>query len=129
MSLESDRRAIGTSNEQARQNIGKQLTNDLNRLVRPLSQKKQLPELPKRGPLPAQTGTSTYTAPAAVGGGGGIASPLSETDYTKREYWENSIISSDGLFSIPAIKKLVLTDADGVQAIINLAKPVQPQPS
>lgn len=127
MSLESDRRAIGTSNEQVRQNIGKQLTNDLNRLVRPQSQKKQLPALAKRGALPAQKGTSTYTPPAAAGGGGGIASPLSETDYTKREYWENSIISSDGLFSIPAIKKLVLTDADGAQAIINLAKPVQPQ--
>lgn len=127
MSLESQRRAIGTGNEQARLNIGKQLTNDLNRLVRPPTQKKQLADLAKRGALPAQTGKSVIDPKAAAGtGGGGIASPLSETDYSKREYWEDAIVSSDGLFKIPAIKKLVLTDADGVQAVVNLAKPVQP---
>ena len=122
MSLESERRSIGTSNEKTRQAIGKQITNDLNRLVRPTTTKKQLAELAKRGALPAKAGSSVYTAPAAVGGGG-IASPLTETDYSKREYWDSGLLSSDGLFSMPAIKKLVLTDAAGAEAVINLAEP------
>jgi len=124
--LESSRRALGTSLEAERTGSGKQLTDDLNRLVDTKKKGSSLPALEKRGGVAAVTGVGVYNPKNAPSTAGGIAGPLTEADYTQREYWEGALLSSDGLFSIPSIKKLVLTDANGASTIVNLAQPVQP---
>jgi hypothetical protein len=53
---------------------------------------------------------------------GGIAGPLTEEDITKREYYD-PLMSSDGLFALPQIKVMVLTDADGLEVKVELADP------
>jgi len=150
MSLESDRQASGASAAASRQaggaamlaerkaigasisgdsaaGSGSQIKDDINRLVSPKRQSSSLPVLESRGAVPATKGKGTYNPKNAPATGGGIASPLTEADYTKREYWVDGMQSSDGLFFIPSIKKLVLTDANGGEAVINLAKPVTPE--
>jgi hypothetical protein len=82
--------------------------------------------------VPASRGTGTYKAPTSSGGtGAGIASPLTETSYTAREYWpEQTLLSSDGLlsFKVKPIKKIVQTDASTTpQEVVQLfAEPVTP---
>lgn len=150
MSLESDRRGSGASAAASRQaggasvlaerkvigssisgdssaGSGSQIKDDINRLVAPKRQSTSLPVLAARGAVPATKGKGTYNPKNAPATGGGIASPLTEADYTKREYWTNGLLSSDGLFTIPSIKKLVLTDANGGEAVINLAQPITPE--
>lgn len=127
MSLESDRKASGTKLESDRRAIGSQITADLNRLVNPAKKTRTLAVVAKRGGVAAQTGVGSYDAKNEPSrGGGGVASPLTEPDYAKRVYWENRLLSSDGLFTMPAIKQLVLQDADGAPVIINLADPMPP---
>jgi len=127
MSLESERKSAGVKLETDRRAIGNQITADLNRLVNPTKKTKVLPVVAKRGAVPAKTGLGTYDAKNAPSvSGGGIASPLSEADITKRVYWDNPSLSSDGLFSFPALKQLVLQDADGAPVIVNLAAPPPP---
>jgi hypothetical protein len=138
MSLESDRRKSGASALAERKSIGssisadrmassQELGSDLSRLVAPKRQSTSLPVLQARGAVPATKGKGTYNPKNAPATGGGIASPLTEADFTKREYWTNGLLSSDGLFTIPSIKKLVLTDANGGEAVINLAQPITPE--
>lgn len=127
--INSERQATGAGMEAERRTIGRQITEDLNRLVMTPTQPKKLAPLEKRGALEAKTGQSVYDPKNAPRpGGGGIASPLTEPDYSKREYWPAGILSSDGLFQSPAIKVLKLTDADGAEVVINLAQPVTPPP-
>ncbi|MEQ7921137.1 hypothetical protein ABQX22_18210 [Xanthomonas sp. WHRI 1810A] len=138
MSLESDRRSgggalvaerqsIGASVSRDRGGSGAQVSDDLNRLVTAKRQATTLPVLQARGAVPATKGKGTYNPKNVPTTSGGIASPLTETDFTKREYWSNGLLSSDGLFTIPSIKKLVLTDANGGEAVINLAQPITPE--
>lgn len=138
MSLESDRRKSGASALAERKSIGssisaermassQELGSDLSRLVAPKRQSTSLPLLEARGAVPATKGKGTYNPKNAPATGGGIASPLTEVDYTKREYWVDGMQSSDGLFFLPSIKKLVLTDANGGEAVVNLAKPITPE--
>lgn len=125
--INSERQATGAGLEAERRTIGRQITEDLNRLVMTPTTPKKLTALEKRGALAAKTGLSVYdpnNAPRT--GGGGIASPLTEPDYSTREYWPTGLLSSDGLFMSPAIKVLKLTDADGAEVVINLAQPVPP---
>lgn len=73
-----------------------------------------------RGSISAERGRGVYTPPAT---GGGIASPLTEAEIASREYWASGLKSSDGLFVLPAIKTLNLTDANGAAVRIELANP------
>lgn len=123
MSLTSERKAIGSSIEQSRRATGKQITDDLNRLISPKPKSKPLATVPKRGALPAQAGVGKYKATTPASTGGGIASPLTEPDVSKRQYWDTGLQSSDGLFFVPAIKQLSLTDSNGDPVVINLAQP------
>lgn len=102
---------------------GRAQVDEINALVNQPRPRKQLKTLTPRGALPAQTSPGINTpTPAATSGG--IASPLTEQNYAAREYWPNGEYSNDGLLTLPAAKKLVLTDADGAEVIINLAQPV-----
>lgn len=127
--INSERAATGAAMGAERRTIGRQITEDLNRLVMTPTTPKKLAPLEKRGALPAQVGKGVYDPnKPATGGGGGIATPLTEPDYNNREYWPVGVLSSDGLFMLPAIKVLNLTDADGAAVVINLASPVPVTP-
>lgn len=79
-----------------------------------------------RGAIPAARGTSQHNyQPGSSTGTGGIAGPLTEEDFSAREYYE-PMLSSDGLFAIPQIKKMVLKDADGLEVVVELADPAAP---
>ena len=127
-SLEASRRAIGSSIESQRTGTtGRQIVDDLNRLVETSSASRTvLPTLEKRGGISSVKGVGTFNEKNVPKSSGGIASPVSETDYTKREYWEDSLMSSDGLFSMPVLKMLEMTDNDGATVIFNFAKPITP---
>lgn len=116
------RRAIGTAMTERR--TGKAQAAEINALVSQPRPRKQLKPEPPRGALPAQTSPgTTFPNPAAGGGGGGIASPLTEPSASAREYYPGGLVSSDGLFILPALKTLVLSDAVGAELIVNLADP------
>ena len=127
----AERRAIQTNNTNERR--GSSIQDDLNSLIRPEKQAAQLRTVEPRGAVPAQRGSGSYVPPkAGTGTGGvGIASPLTETSYTAREYWpEQTLLSSDGLlsFKVKPIKKIVQIDANATpQEVIQLfAEPVAP---
>jgi len=144
---EAARRAIGTNNEAERRAIGARITaerngisvEDLNRLVNPATQAATLRALDKRGGVTPTRGVGVYSPPKAQNTAG-IASPLTEktkvgtvTDpatgqtlqknIPERDYHERGLTSSDGLFVLPAIKTLNLTDANGAEVVIQLADP------
>lgn len=147
MSLESERRAIGSNNEAARRGIGQRMINDraaikagisaarastfkadLNALESSPRKQVTLTKRDAKGTRAATVGTGSYKAPATTGGtGGGIASPLTETSYASREYWgPQSITSVDGLltFRVLPIKQLSQADADDVEIKQIYAEPV-----
>lgn len=123
--MESSRRAIGPAMEAERRGSGTQIADDIQRLGGVQRRSTTLSRIERRGGIGGQTGSGVWAAPN-LGTGGGIASPLTEGDYTKREYWPEGIVSSDGLFTMPALKTLVMTDNDGASVTVNFAKPVTP---
>lgn len=136
--MEANRRAIGTNMEQSRRasgaameanRRGQQVVEDLNRITTTAPQRKTLRRVEPVGALPASRGRGSYKAPPATTGGG-IASPLTENVVSSggklmpvREYWPAGMTSSDGLFVLPSIKTLNLTDAEGSPVQISLANP------
>lgn len=138
--MEASRRAIGDAMASSRRaggdamterRTGKSVADDVNALVNPPRQSKPLPRVDPVGALPARVGTGNYTPPPAGGGtGGGIASPLVEQTKVvegktvpDRAYYSAGMRSSDGLFVLPAIQTLQLTDANGEPVQIQLANP------
>jgi hypothetical protein len=118
----SARKAAGDAMVERR--TGKSQVEQINAVMAPPKLRKPLNTLAPRGALPAQTSPGIDTPnPVAGGAGGGIASPLAEGNYALREYWPNGQYSNDGLLTIPAIKKIELTDADGNPVTVNLAQP------
>lgn len=65
--------------------------------------------------IPARTGES---GPIAGGTGGGIASPLTETAFSDREFYATGWKTTDELFTLPAIKKMKFKDA--LESIIEI---------
>lgn len=136
-SLEQQRRAIGTAmtarrgtgEQMAARRNGRKAVEDINSLVSPASQRKTLTTLDPRGRLEAKQGRGDYTDTRPnQAGGTGVAWPLVESDYDARTYHASGLASSDGLFTIPAIDKLVLTDAEGRTGEVRLAEPPAPTP-
>ena len=126
-SMQASRRAIADANYLHR--AGQQVANDINRLTNPQAPRKTLRPIAPVGALPPTRGRGVYKAPPA-GAGGGIASPLTENLVGSggklvpdREYWPAGMTSSDGLFVLPAIKTLNLTDANGAEVQIMLGNP------
>ncbi len=144
--LADQRRAIGERNEKARRDLGeanakarralgdemikrrtgKTEVEEVNALVKQPRQRRSLPAVEPRGSVPAQVGTGTYTAPPATGAG--LASPVTEPSFAAREFWPTGLVSSDGLFFLPAPKKIVMQDANGAEAVFEYAEPVVPSP-
>ena len=82
------------------------------------------PEEP-RGGIPSRRGYVERAYQPGSGGGGsaGIASPITEPDFSAREYYSAGLRSSDGLFFLPAVKKIVMQDANGMPAVFEFAEP------
>ncbi|RMH86431.1 hypothetical protein EA796_00955 [Pseudomonas sp. AOB-7] len=97
------------------------LIKDINSLLQPRRRKELKPAEP-RGALGGQRAVADYSASNPTEGGG-IASPLTEQS---REYWPGGVPSSDGLFTLPAIKTWVFTDANGAEVVMAFADPVTP---
>lgn len=79
-----------------------------------------------RGAAPQQVSAATPTTASAAtgdtpgGGGGTIASPLTEVS---REYWPSGWQTTDGMFVFPAIKKVTMTDSAGETVVFNFSEP------
>ncbi len=92
---------------------------------------RQLTEKPGYEPnvVPQPRGAARRVVAAAPppgsskGGGGGIASPLTELDASLREYWPAGWRTTDGLFEFPAIKKIVMADANSDSVEFRFADP------
>lgn len=116
----AERRATGQRIIEER--TGKSVAEDINRLVNPVRQRRSLTSVPVVGAVPAGVGRGSYKEPTATTGG--IASPVTEPDFAAREFWPNGLKSSDGLFFMPAVKKIVAQDASGAEVIFEYAQPV-----
>lgn len=121
---EAERRATGEA--MVRRRTGRDDVDDINAVVRQPRQRTALPAVAPRGGVPAQVGTGNYTAPPATSAG--LASPVTEPSFAAREYWPTGLVSSDGLFFLPAPKKIVMQDANGAEAVFEYAEPVVPSP-
>lgn len=80
-----------------------------------------------RPDLPGRRGQSDRAGQT----GGGIASPLTEEDIAKREYYPDRLItSSDGLFTlvVKPIKAVYMRDASGATVELRFAEPPTEQP-
>ncbi|TLX65278.1 hypothetical protein DN820_01760 [Stutzerimonas nosocomialis] len=116
--MEANRRASGAANEASRR--GQTVADDLNRLVNPPAQRRTLPAVQPVGAQPATQGRGTYVPPPAPGTGGGIASPLVETDAAQREYYDSVLLpTTDGLAwaRFRSVKRIVMADANGAEVI------------
>lgn len=126
---EERRRAIGQRLTEERRASGQRIRDDLNRSVMPERKQKVLPELPKKGALGVMVGTGEWRGGGGESGGS-VASPLTEKTVTDggvtrpdREYWPEGLVSSDGLFVLPAIKTAHFVDANGSEVEVNFANP------
>lgn len=123
--MQDSRRAGGDAMIERR--TGKSQVDEINSVVVLPKARKTLKAISPRGPLPAQTSPGTDTPnPARNTGGGGLASPLTEPSFAAREFWPTGLVSSDGLFFLPAEKKVVMQDAEGSPAVFEYANPAPP---
>lgn len=121
--MAADRRQSGKDMASERRASGKAFRDDLRALADSETENRALPPARERPPMPAARGVATYTPPpVAPSTGGGIASPLIEVDFALREYHEEGIRSSDGLFTLPSIKKMVMRDANNEQVVLMFAE-------
>lgn len=120
-----ERRAIGKRIVAERR--GESVVEDINRLITPTRVRRTLRTVPAVGALPTTRGRGNYTPPPpppAVGGG--IASPLTETDYAQREFHAARYFTTvDGIFvwQIDPPKKFVMEDANGAPVEQIFAEP------
>jgi len=110
----AERKAIEKNIEAERR--GKSVVDDLGRLAQPSQQRRSLRPVQPVGALPTARGRGVYVAPPAASTGGGIASPLTETDYALREFHATRfVISADGVFvwEFQPVSKITMADANG----------------
>lgn len=122
--LEAGRRSIGDAMIQRR--TGQDLVDSLGRLAPASRSRKTLSTLDAIGALPAARGTAPWVESRPGSSTAGIASPLTETDYSTRQYWpEQTIESVDGLlsFRIKPIKQITQADANGAEVLQVFAPP------
>lgn len=83
---------------------------------------KTLPAAKPVPAIPARVGVGDRVNKTSSGGGG-IDSPLTETAYADRTWYSAGIKSTDGLFTLPAIKSIKMTDAGNNEVILNFEAP------
>lgn len=100
------------------------LIRSLNALLTP-DQRKKLSVIEPRGGLSGKRVSVGYKAPAT--GGGGIASPVTETQYSDRTSYEITTQSSDGLYTRVRrpVKSIRMLDANGEAVVLQFAEPEQ----
>ena len=90
-------------------------------------QQQELAPIIKRGAMLAQRGRGDFSgSDMNQSSGGGIASPLTESPGTRTFYNQAVVVPTNGYYaySVRAVKKLTMTDADNNSVEINLAEPV-----
>jgi hypothetical protein len=101
-----------------------------NRLVKPPRKRDPLPAPVARQAIGDGIGFAEPQQPKASGVGGGIAAPLKEIAFSKREYYTEEIVRTtpDGIFtdSRKRIKKVIFQDA--VKAVIPFEFAAPPPP-
>lgn len=80
----------------------------------------RLPAAPEAPAIPARTGKA---GPTQAPGAGGIASPLVETDFADREFYATGWTTADGLFTLPAVKKIKFLDANSQEVVLEFKEP------
>jgi len=102
-------------------------TEKLKKELKALTRQTQVGVKLKKLKNPLGIGPSTGVGRRKPKGGGNIESPVTETDYSAREYWTNTktVTSVDGLlsFTYKPIKKIVSEDAGGNEVIFIYADP------
>jgi hypothetical protein len=104
----------------------KELQEATNRLVTKTKPREPLPAPVSRPSIGAGVGFAEPQTPTQSGVGG-IASPLTETDFSKREYHpEQIVMTTDGMIteSRKRIKKVVMVDALRAGVVFQYAAPV-----
>lgn len=99
---------------------------DLNALESGSRKAATLSVVEAKGARPATRGEAVYVPPTSTGTGGGIASPVTETSYAAREFYDSKYITSpDGIFvlEIEPVKKITMLDADGGDFVQVFAEP------
>lgn len=80
---------------------------------------KVLPARPSPPAIPERTGRA---GPVATPGAG-IASPLTETAFADREFYATGWKTTDSLFTLPAIKKIKMLDANSQEVVFDFKSP------
>lgn len=99
------------------------LKRDLNSLETSRRRTQELNTLERKGLRPVTRGRGVWKEPPAANAGGGIASPVTEPLFSAREFWSDGFTTSDGLFVLPATKKVVMQDANDAEVIFEYANP------
>lgn len=103
---------------------GRGVQRDLNSLESSKRKSGELKGVEPRGARPATRSVGEARVEPARTNAGGVASPVTEDDYTAREWWPAGIPSTDGLLMLPAEKVIVMSDANGAPVVFNYAEPV-----
>jgi hypothetical protein len=104
----------------------KDIKDATNRLVTTTKPREPLPAPLPRPAIAAGVGFAEPQTPPATPGTGGIASPLTETNFTDRTYHPETLVaSSDGVFQFVTkrTKSLKFTDASNRTVRIDLKAP------
>jgi len=126
MSLADERAATRSGVAASRASTFKR---DLNSLETARRQTQALNTLERKGVRAATRGRGVWKEPAKAGTGSGIASPLTETAYTDRQYHpDQTLLSTDGLlsFKVKPLKQLTQKDANDAEVVQIFAAPVTP---
>lgn len=75
-------------------------------------------------PSPTETSSRSGSSGPVNAAGGSIASPLTESNFSLREFHAAGWKTTDGFITLPAIKKIVMTDNSGAAVIFNFAAPI-----
>lgn len=100
------------------------MSKDLTAALDALSRAARTPPAERPQPRGAAKRVVSSGQPAAPqSGSGSVASPFIESDASTREYWANGWRTTDGIFTLPAIKTVFTTDANDNAVVFQYANP------
>lgn len=102
--------------------MSKDLTDALDALSR-RERQRPVKKPAERGSAPRQISAATPGGGAAQSNGGAAFGDLTEESVAQRLYYPDGWSTSDGLFTLPAIKRVVMKDKDGVEVTLVFAAP------